>query len=324
MSAIAAARAKYAALGLWLLLALAAIAADVPYLSGRVVDNAETLSASARDALTSKLKAYEARTGHQIAVLTVPALGDDSIEEFANGTFSTWKLGRKGQDDGVLLVIAPKEHKLRIEVGYGLEGNLTDVASSRIIRNVITPAFKAGDFDRGVQDGVDAIMAAIDGQAPPAEAPATSAKQGFANFEGPDLPWPMRILLGAFIFGIIGIFTWVGIITPGVGWFLYVFLIPFWAMFPLIIIGLKGTFALFLTYVIGYPIAKMVIAHTDWHKKMTAAMGTNGAGNVGGYMFGGGGFTSSGSSGGFSSGGGGGGFSGGVGSSGGGGSSGSW
>ena len=85
--------------------------------------------------------------------------------------------------------------------------------------------------------------------------------------DGPELAWPMRILLGAFIFGIIGLFTFVGIMTPGVGWFLYVFLIPFWAMFPLIIVGARGTLFLLGTYVIGYPIAKLILSRTEWYRR---------------------------------------------------------
>ena len=81
------------------------------------------------------------------------------------------------------------------------------------------------------------------------------------------MPWPMRILMGAFIFGIIGLFTFIGIMTPGVGWFLYVFLIPFWAMFPLIIIGTKATLAVLVIYIVGYPIAKVMLARSAWYQK---------------------------------------------------------
>ncbi len=229
-----------------LLLAFAATAAfsamDIPYLSGRVVDNAEILKADTRSSLTEKLKAHEQKTTDQIAVLTVPTIGDDSIEEYATRVFDAWKLGQKGKDNGVLLVVASKDRKLRIEVGYGLEGTLTDVASSRIIRNVITPAFKAGDFDKGVSDGVDAIIGALEGSPDVAKlanvgSSRESSNQGFPmNINDPSLPpWPLRILLGCFIFGIIGLFTFMGIVTPGMGWFLYFFLIPFWAMFPIIV-----------------------------------------------------------------------------------------
>jgi uncharacterized protein len=291
--------------------------ADVPYLSGRVVDDAGMLKSATRERLTAVLKAHEQSTGNQIAVLTVPTIGDESIEEYAVKVFETWKLGQKGKDNGVLLVIAPKDHKLRIEVGYGLEGTLTDAASSRIIRNVITPQFKAGDFDKGVSDGVDAIIGVLTGK-PVAETAAPSdSSSGFLQVTGPPLAWPERILFGAFIFGILGLFTVVGVMTPGMGWFLYAFLIPFWAMFPIVVIGTRGALALLGAYLVGYPIAKVIVGRSAWYAKAAEALKTKGTASVGGFTF-----TSGGSSG-FSSGGGGG-FSGGGGSSGGGGASGSW
>ena len=109
-----------------LLWGASALAVDVPYLSGRVVDNAEILSPAARDRITSAIKAHEDKTTDQIVVLTVPTIGDSSIEEYANTVFGQWKLGQKGKDNGVLVVVAPKDRKMRIEVGYGLEGTLTD------------------------------------------------------------------------------------------------------------------------------------------------------------------------------------------------------
>src|SRR5437879_6406850 len=146
-----------------LLFSASSSASEIPYLTGRVVDNAELLSAPARERIADLLKAHEARTTNQVVVLTVPTLGGNSIEEYALDVFNSWKLGQKGKDNGVLLVIVPKDRKMRIEVGYGLEGTLTDVASSRIIRNVITTAFKTGDFDKGVTEGVDAIIGTLEG-----------------------------------------------------------------------------------------------------------------------------------------------------------------
>ena len=152
---------------------------------------------------------------------------------------------------------------MRIEVGYGLEGTLTDTVASRIIRNVMTPSFKAGDFDRGIAAGVEAIVAQLEGKPGVAaeEASPASGSSGL-HINAPDLPWPERILLGAFIFGIIGLFTFVGVMTPGVGWFLYVFLIPFWAMFPIIIVGTRGALTLLGIYVVGYPLA--LVAFDVW------------------------------------------------------------
>jgi len=296
-------------------------AVDVPYLTGRVVDNAEILKPETRERIGAIAKAHEDKTTDQIAVLTIPTLGGESVEEFADRVFKTWKLGQKGKDNGVLVVVAPQDRRMRIEVGYGLEGTLTDVAASRIIRNVMTPAFKNGDFDRGVADGVAAIVAQLEGQASGgtsagfADTETNDRKSSF-EFQGPDLPWYMRILLGCFIFGIIGIFTVVGVMTPGMGWFLYVFLIPFWAMFPIVIIGPKPTVALLALYVIGYPVAKLWVGRQPWYAKAAADLKAKGTATVGGMVI-----TSGGSSSGSSSGGG---FSGGGGSSGGGGASGSW
>jgi uncharacterized protein len=214
---------------------------------------------------------------------------------------------------------------MRIEVGYGLEGTLTDVAAARIIRNVMTPAFKAGDYDRGVADGVSAVVATLEGKAPgdwgdavPAE---TKSRKPVDFFEasGPDLPWYGRILLGCFIFGIIGLFTVIGVMTPGVGWFLYVFLIPFWAMFPIIVIGPKATVGLLAIYLLGYPVAKLWLKRQPWYAKAAAELKAKGTTTIGGMVI-----TSGGSSSSSSSSSSGGGFSGGGGSSGGGGASGSW
>jgi len=309
------------------LAACAALAADVPYLSGRVVDNAEILGKETRRQLTAQLKAHEQETGNQIAVLTVPSLEGESIESYAEQVFNTWKLGRKGKDNGVLVLVAPNERRMRIEVGYGLEGTLTDVAASRIIRNVMTPRFKEGDFDAGVAGGVAAVIGQLTGAAEaPADAPraaeaaAEPAPQSDKFFEGPDLSLPERILIGAFIFGIIGLFTVIGVLTPGMGWFLYFFLIPFWAMFPIVVLGTTGALYLFGAYLVLFPIAKLIVSRQPWYEKAKRDIKTKGSATIGGFTVGGRSGGSSWSSGSSS----GGGFSGGGGSSGGGGASGSW
>jgi uncharacterized protein len=309
-----------------LLAAIPGFAADVPYLTGRVVDNAEILSPAARDRISTLLKAHEDKSSDQIAVLTLPTLDGESVEGYATRVFEAWKLGQKGKDNGVLVVVVPNDRKMRIEVGYGLEGTLPDVAAARIIRNVMTPAFKANDYDKGVADGVTAVVAQLEGRGDAAGAPAGVAEAGSGSdgtkasfhLEGPDMPWYMRILLGCFIFGIIGLFTVVGVLTPGVGWFLYVFLIPFWAMFPIIIIGPKATVGLLAVYVIGYPIAKLILSRNPKYQKAAQELKSKGSTTFGGMVIssGGGSSGSSGSSDG--------GFSGGGGSSGGGGASGSW
>src|SRR4029077_1107947 len=138
--------------------------------------------------------------------LTLPTLDGESVEGYATKVFETWKLGQKGKDNGVLVVVVPNDRKMRIEVGYGLEGTLPDVAAARIIRNVMTPAFKAGDYDKGVSEGVAAIVAQLEGQGDVAgvqvnqadSGPGSGGKKPSFEFEGPDIPWYMRILLGCF------------------------------------------------------------------------------------------------------------------------------
>lgn len=148
-------------ISLWLacLYASSGFAADVPYLTGRVVDNAEILAPDTRARLTAALKAHEQATGNQIAVLTVPTIQPDSIEDYTVKVFASWKLGQNGKDNGVLVVVVPQDRKVRIEVGYGLEPTLTDGACGQIIRMLITPPFKNGNYDKGVEDGATAIIA---------------------------------------------------------------------------------------------------------------------------------------------------------------------
>ena len=313
--------AVVAAFAASLALALPALAADVPFLTGRVVDEAKILSAAAKQNISQMSEQHEKATGNQVVVLTMPSLEGESIEGYATRVFDAWKLGQKGKDNGVLVIVAPNDRKMRIEVGYGLEGTLTDAGASRIIREAMTPQFKSGNYEAGIQNGVAAIVEALEGQgdwnAPGTESSSGSAKTAFADIESQLPPWPMRILLGAFIFGIIGLFTFIGIMTPGVGWFLYVFLIPFWAMFPIIIVGVKGALVLLAIYIVGYPIAKIILGRQEWYLKAAKEMKSKGSTTIGGMVI-----SSGGSSGGSSSSGGG--FSGGGGSSGGGGASGSW
>jgi len=310
-----------------LALPLASIAqrAEVPYLTGRVVDNAEILKPDTRQQVTELLRQHEQRTSNQVAVLTLPTLHGDSIEEYAVRVFEQWKLGQKGKDNGVLVVVVPQDRRMRIEVGYGLEGTLTDAHSSRIIRNVMTPRFKENDFDGGIQQGVAAVIARLEGQVvgdvdSPAQPGAADQESEF--IKAPNMALHEKILFGAFIFGIIGLFTFIGIVTPGVGWFLYFFLIPFWAMFPIAIFGSGITFYILMTYLAGFPIIKLLVSRSERYRRAAQDMKKKGHASVGGFTVGGGGSSNWSSGGSWSSGGGG--FSGGGGSSGGGGASGSW
>jgi uncharacterized protein len=296
--------------------------AEIPYLTGRVTDNANILSPETRRLLTDSLKAHEERTTNQVVVLTLQTLDGESIEDFANKVFNEWKLGQKDRDNGVLIVVVPDDRRMRIEVGYGLEGTLPDLMASRIIQNIMTPRFRNGDYDRGITDGTLAVLRTIEGEYV-AEADgiieeSSSGGLDLSGMESPEMPIVERILIGAFIFGLIGLFTVLGILTPGFGWFLYIFLIPFWAMFPIIVVGTKGALVCLITYLIIFPVSKLILKRLPWYDKAKQDIATKGHASIGGFTF------SSGSSGGGSWSSGGGGFSGGGGSSGGGGASGSW
>ena len=142
--------------------AIAALAAvTFPPLSGRVVDQANIVPADKRTAIETKLADLESKSGIQLVVATVSSLQGEEIEPYANELFRTWKLGEKDKNNGVLLLVAPNEKRVRIEVGYGLEGTLTDALSKVIITNAIAPRFKAGDFGDGVTRGVDDIITVL-------------------------------------------------------------------------------------------------------------------------------------------------------------------
>jgi uncharacterized protein len=153
------------AAALLLLLGAAALAAApvFPALTDRVVDDAGILSANTRSRLDASLAAHEQQTGQQLVVVTLPSLQGYTIEDFGYQLGRRWGIGQKGRDNGALLIVAPKERKVRIEVGYGLEGTLTDAESRIIIEQVILPQFRRGDLDAGVSDGTAAILRVLGG-----------------------------------------------------------------------------------------------------------------------------------------------------------------
>lgn len=138
-----------------------ALSLNLPSLSGRVVDQANIVQPSTRNAIEQKLADLETKSGIQLVVATVPSLEGQEIEPYANELFRNWKLGEKTKNNGVLLLVAPNERRVRIEVGYGLEGTLTDALSKVIIANAMTPRFKAGDFGDGISRGVDDIITVL-------------------------------------------------------------------------------------------------------------------------------------------------------------------
>lgn len=158
---MAARRLAAAALGCLLGLLLAAVAAAQPAfppLTGRVVDEASILDAALEQRLSGRLEAFERATGNQVVVATLRSLQGRTVEEFANLLYRHWRLGRADEDDGALLVVAPAERKVRIEVGYGLEGVLTDAAAATIVQSLVLPRFRAGDLPGGVEAGAAGLL----------------------------------------------------------------------------------------------------------------------------------------------------------------------
>lgn len=177
-------------------MASAALALEVPPLAGRRInDLAGVLSPQKEEELEARLSAYESSTGHQLAVLIVPSLEGEPLEDFTLRVVEAWKLGRKDRDDGILLFVATQDRKVRIEVGYGLEGDLPDVTAGRIVREIISPAFRRGDYDAGIDGAVGAIAAATGGEGTPLPPPAAVRER-----RSPELgPFAMLVLF-AFLF----------------------------------------------------------------------------------------------------------------------------
>ena len=299
-------RAAFAAFAAGAALALAAAPAApsdpiaVPKLTARVVDQTGSLTAAERSALEAKLADFERAHGSQVAVLLVPSIGNETIEEFAGRVTDQWQLGRKGVDDGVLVAVAKQERKIRIQTGRGVQGTLTDILSKRIAQDIVAPKFRQGDFAGGLNDGVDAIFKAIEGESLPLPETRTQPHTGrvdsggsLGNFLVPGIF--IVLIAGGILRAVLGRFlgaTATGAVTGAAAWFL---------VGSLGIVALAAIAAFVFTLVSGF------------------GRGFR-PGGFGGGGFGGGGF----GGGGFSGGGGGGGFSGGGGSFDGGGASGNW
>jgi len=269
-------------------------ALEVPFLAGRVNDLADILSAESESRITSRLRALEEAEGAQIAVLTLPSLEGESLEDYSLRVAETWKLGRADADDGALLLIARDDRKMRFEVGYGLEPILTDAYSRRILDNVMRPRFRAGDFDGGVESAIDAAASLIEGNdiLPP---PSTSNTSGT---ERPGCSLIFLVIALPFVLALVR--------APGCGaWIFYIILMPFihgiaGAMFgpPAGVVGVA-------IWAVLFPVLRFVLG------KFGGGSGPTIFGSTGGWSSSGGGFSS-------------GGFSGGGGSFGGGGSSSGW
>lgn len=181
----------------WLVWSPVALALDVPPLAGRINDGANLLSAEEEKRLEQRLAEYERGSGHQFALLTIPSLQGDPIEDFSLRVVERWQLGSEQADDGLLLLVVPQDRKMRIEVGYGLEGNVPDALAGRIIRNVLAPAFREAQYAAGIDAAFDALMKAAGGEAVAIpERPESSG--GDLGAFGPLLALAMMLL---FLFG---------------------------------------------------------------------------------------------------------------------------
>jgi uncharacterized protein len=279
------------------LIAAGVSALEVPYLAGRVNDQANLLDAGVESQLEERLRLLEEETGAQVAVLTIPSLEGDPLEDFSMRVVETWQLGRADADDGVLILVARDERRMRIEVGYGLESVLTDAQSGRIIDHLMSPRFRQGDFDGGVGAAVDAVASAIRGE--PVDIPEKRAETTGFN------PGSFIFLL---IFGLP--FINVALAARGAaGWIVGIFLIPFFFAFPAAIFGVTAGKIIAIGWLIVFPLLRLIMPKT------APGRGTTSRGGFWGPFIAGGG-----GGGGFS----GGGFSGGGGSFGGGGASGGW
>ena len=235
-------------------------ATDVPYLTGRINDYAGILSDDAKQKLDQLLQQHEQETSNQIVILTLLSLDDEVLENYAYDVFNTWHLGKKSKDNGVLILISVNDKKIRIEVGYGLEGDLTDAQCSSIIRNKMAPNFRRNDYDTGVIAATESIIGAINGT-------YTPESDDFSDEGFEIVPFPMNIVMGIFIMSILGIFTIVGIFQKGCSsWFLFVFLIPFYATFPTFIFGFAISSIIFVVYFFGFILLKILLG-TDKGKE---------------------------------------------------------
>jgi uncharacterized protein len=283
-----AARAALVALSLcWAFAAFADVA--VPPLSGRVVDQTATLSSGDIASLTQSLQSLEARKGSQVAVLIVRTTAPETIEQYSIRVAEAWKVGRKKIDDGALLVVAKDDRKLRIEVGYGLEGALNDITAKRIIDEVITPRFRNGDFAGGISAGVERMIGVIDGETLPA--PERRSNSGLLSGIDPLNPFALVavFVIGGILRSVLG--RLIGSAATGgvVG-------VLAWMFFGSLAVSAIAAAVAFFFTMLGESIASLNGGHGNW----------SGGGSFSGSSSGGGG------------------FSGGGGSFGGGGASGSW
>jgi uncharacterized protein len=241
-----------------------AYALDVPRHKGPVNDTAGVLAGDAQRSLTTALRDFRKQTGNQIVVLTIPSLDGDSIDDFAVRVFESWKLGEKGKDNGVLMVVALKDRRMRIEVGYGLEGRLTDLLAGRIIRDVMAPRFKTGDLAGGIQAGVQAVMHVLG----KGGLPAPAANRSVDPLSGPNSPnWhgsSDHLTIAAIPFVMLCCIMLFGVLAGSIGWVVYALLLPIWYVFPRTVIGEAGGWIALIAYAVLFPVLKVLAERRRW------------------------------------------------------------
>lgn len=225
---------------------VAAAQIPVPPLKSRVTDLTATLSPDQRSALERKLAAFEGRKGSQVAVLIVPTTRPEAIEQYSIRVVERWKLGRKGIDDGVLLLVAKDDRTLRIEAGYGLEGVLPDAVAKRIVDNIIVPEFKRGDFYGGVDAGVDRIIGVIGGEPLPPPRPRSATGSAPKYFDLVFYGIAVVAILGGLLRVFLGRLTGSGVVGVVVG-------LVAWAMLGTLIAAIVAGLVAFLLTLFGGP-----------------------------------------------------------------------
>ncbi len=254
----------------------------VPPLTGRVTDQTSTLNAEQKSALEQTLQAFEVKKGSQIAVLIVPTVSPETIEQYALRVAELWKLGRKKVDDGAILVIAKDDRALRIEVGYGLEGALNDATSKRIISEIIAPRFKQGDFYGGITAGVDQMVRVIDGEPLPPPSGKSNVSFGDLQQYAPVI-FVIAVMLGGLLRSVLGRFPGAIVTGAAVGGIAWLF-----AGAISIALG-AGVIALLFTLISGGMVGRGMAG-------LAGVYGRGGSGG-GGFSGGGGGFGGGGASG---------------------------
>lgn len=297
------------------MVSLEIFAKEIPALKRRVTWEPGTITSADAEIWDLSLKEHEEKTTDQIAILVVRSLEGEILEEYSLKVAEEWKLGQKNQDNGVLILLSIEDRKVRIEVGYGLEGILTDAYCNRMIQNTMIPHFKSGNYEEGITAGLKEILTTLDTGVTPQEPTLWEQFQSFRGI-GAKEGWHLY-LIGLIFVGIIFLFaTILAFHKEDNSFWVFFFLLVFFQWVPSIFYGFYGWFFCNSIYIIGFPFVRLTRNRISWVKAISdkisnSVVYSSGSSSGGGWSSGGGSSSS-------------GGFSGGGGSFGGGGSSGSW